>query len=277
MRKFLTILSCVTVVSLGSFYALFHNGIIMDGFRSGDKSLSTLPKDINATGLDELNFSGSSRVAFYHLKWALRNKSGPVYLIDLTDGKIKYYNTWESSLFKDNKRKPGVIYSLRRFLIGGSPSLVPEYVETEADVATRFGLKYQVFYIPRRHIPSQETVDKIVEFSQTMPADAWLHMHCDAGRGRTTMLMIMFDIIQNAHKVPVEDIVNRQHRLGGVDLFDTKVWVNGHYTQEQLQARVDFITSFYRYVKDSQGYGKQKWSKWCDENQVNSFARFQIG
>lgn len=277
MRKILTTVSITLVVGVVGFYALFHNGIVSNAFRTCDKNISSSFPDVNTIGLDKLNISGSSRVGFYHLQWALRHVQGPIYLIDLTDGKIKYYRSWESSIFKENRENPGLVYRLRRFLVSGSTKMIPDYYENEIDVAQRFGLNYQVFYIPRRHIPSQETVDNVVAFSQTMPKDAWLHMHCDAGRGRTTMLMIMFDIIRNGHDVSAEEIVERQYRLGGVDLFDTKIWVNGHYTQEQLQARKDFILTFYKYVNDPEGYGHQSWSTWCDKHQINLFSKFQIG
>ncbi len=277
MRKILISLSVIVVACAVGFYALFHNGMVSNAFRSCEKNITSSYPQVNTKGLDELNVSGSSRVALYHLKWSLRHVQGPIYLIDLTDGKIKYYRTLESSLFKERRLNPEFVYTLRRILIGGSSDILPQYLEKESDVAPRFGLIYQAFYIPRRHIPSQEMVDKIVAFAQILPKDAWLHAHCDAGRGRTTMFMIMMDIIKNGHQVSVEEIVERQYRLGGVDMFDTKVWVNGHYTQEQLQARKDFIISFHKYVTDPKGYGQQTWSAWCDKNDVHHFSRFQIG
>lgn len=247
---------------------LFHQALFTKNFRSTDKFLKTATRDINQTGLNTLRISGSKRIAFPHLKWLTQDIKGPFYIVDLTGDRIKYYKGLTAYLFKPNQKKPGIIPLLRRYLVSGSTTIDLAEIETEAEIAQRFGYYYRDFTIKRQGVPKKNVVDALVDFFMQLPKDAWLHLHCDAGKGRTTTVMTMIDILKNGKHVPLEDIVKRQHVMGGVDLFDTIVWVNGTYTGARLQTRKKFITYFYRYVNDSQGYGVKKWSEWCSSNEI---------
>jgi hypothetical protein len=250
-------------VLIGGSVSLFHQALFTKNFRSSSQFLKTAAEDINQTGLDTLRISGSKRIAFPHLKWLIKDVKGPFYIVDLTGDRIKYYKGLTAYLFKPEQQNPDLISLLRRYLIAGSRVIDPADIKTEAEMAQRFGLYYQGFSIRRQGIPRKDVVDKLVEFFMQLPKDAWLHLHCDAGKGRTTTVMAMIDILKNGRDIPLEDIIKRQHVMGGVDLFDTALWANGTYTVERLQTRKNFIISFYDYVNDPKGYGVQKWSEWC--------------
>lgn len=86
-----------------------------------------------------------------------------------------------------------------------------------------------------------------------IPKDAWLHFHCRGGRDRTTITMTIIDILQNGKNVSLENIVKRQNLLGGINLFDVKLWVRGTYSEDKLVKRKTFIESVYSYVNDPGG------------------------
>lgn len=130
---------------------------------------------------------------------------------------------------------------------------------TEAKMLKKYAAKYKRFYVKDHHAPTAEQVDEFLNFIATLPNNTWLHFHCRAGIGRTTTFMAMLDILRNAHKVTLEGIIKRQVLIGGTDLLDTK---RGLEQSESKEKRKEFITQFYRYASDVEGYPKTNWSEW---------------
>jgi hypothetical protein len=234
-------------------YGLLHKEFWLDRFRSSETFDIDSQHAVNTNHLKELRISGSSRLIFSDLKKHLSTVQGPVYIIDLTGGGEQYYYGYTAGFFKATKGKPNIIHLLRRLLLTGSMKIDVSALQKEEEIVQRHGYHYKSFLIVRRSPPSEQTMHDIVEFIEALPKEAWLHVHCFAGKGRTTMFMIMVDIIKNHATVPLEDIVKRQYLLGGIDLFDTTVWKNGSYTKEELEARKNFIIRFHQYVKNRQG------------------------
>ena len=90
---------------------------------------------------------------------------------------------------------------------------------TERQAAASFGLGYARFASTDHIWPEPEEVDAFLAWQKTLPKDAWLHFHCQAGKGRTTAYMIMRDIWLNGQKDSLETICARQHALGGQDVL----------------------------------------------------------
>ena len=76
-------------------------------------------------------------------------------------------------------------------------------------------------------------------------------------------MLVMFDIMKNAPKVALKDIVLRQHFLGAPDLLDTTIWPKGTYTKKQLEDRKKFIEDFYEFIVQRKSAGIQQWSDWA--------------
>lgn len=66
--------------------------------------------------------------------------------------------------------------------------------------------------------PPVSLLDALVACWRFLPDDAWVHIHCEHGHGRTTVQMVLYDCWRNASQVSLADIIVRQHLLGGVDL-----------------------------------------------------------
>ncbi len=109
--------------------------------------------------------------------------------------------------------------------------------------------------------PEDHEVDAFISFYKQLPENAWLHFHCSAGRGRSTTLLTLHDIMLNAPSSTLEEIIKRQTDLGGVDLIHisdnpVKEWKRPHAEQ-----RGNFIRQFYQYAKEEPGY-TVSWSEW---------------
>jgi hypothetical protein len=271
MRRYL--LLGIFLISLsGSYYLIMRDGLWVKHYRTTENVTINKSENVNLRGVEKLRISGSNLIIFSDLKRKLSHITGPIYILDLTGNGHSYYKDYPTTFLGMKKPHPGIVYLLRRFIINGFAPLDLSQVQKEHLVAEKNGFKHQYLSLERRGVPTPEMVDQLINFLKDLPKDAWIHLHCLAGKGRTTSVMVMIDILKNGRFVKLEDIVKRHHLMGGVDLFDTQVWENGTYTQEQLTRRKEFIVNFYQYVNDPSGYGIHSWREWCDKNHINPSA-----
>ena len=139
---------------------------------------------------------------------------------------------------------------------------------TEAELAQARGIHY--IRIPSTdHLkPPAEEVDQFVELISTQflnkeKADYWIHMHCSAGRGRTTTFLAMYDMMRNAVNVSFDDILARQAMIGGKDL--TEPFAIGDWRYEHHFERLQFLINFYNYCLENPNF-EQSWSSWIKKN-----------
>ena len=132
--------------------------------------------------------------------------------------------------------------------VGPPIQITASNVRTEEQMVKSHGAKYWRLAIQDHFRPQDSEVDRYLDFYRALPKDAWLHYHCYAGMGRTTLFMIMHDILKSAPQgVSFKDIVKRQALLGKVDLSDIpdskKNWGRQLYVE-----RYRFTKQFYDYV-----------------------------
>jgi hypothetical protein len=275
LKRF-SILFIFLSLSLGGFITwVMWDGFRLSYFRTCQDSISQSSKATDTRGLAELPISGSNRIIFDDLKQRLSHVRGKIYLVDLTGGGQEYYRSQYPMDFLgfDSKNPDLLKYQIRRFLINGWHEFKQQEYVKEEIVAREHGFEYISLYQERRDIPTKTMVDDLIKLVDTLPKDGWLHFHCRGGKGRTTSLMVMVDILKNGRQVSLEDIVKRHYLLGGINLFDTKVWKMGTYTKEQLLKRKNFIINFYKYVNDSDGYGARSWLSWCQKNGLRAYVK----
>ena len=121
----------------------------------------------------------------------------------------------------------------------------PKNTFTEKIAAEAAGLKYVRFYALDMTFPAPEVVDEYLKFLSQIDSDAWLHFHCQAGHGRTTTFLVIYDILKHPD-LSLENIVQRQYSLGGSNLFE-----NEEYEKN--------IRLFYEYAHEN---SPQSWSQW---------------
>ncbi|MFO1518790.1 MAG: hypothetical protein U1F57_03865 [bacterium] len=128
---------------------------------------------------------------------------------------------------------------------------------TEQQIAESLGIQYRRLPITDHRSPTDADVDRFLEIVKALPQDAWVHFHCEAGIGRTTTFMALYDMLKNAKQVTYSDIVKRQWMIGGLDLL--KMPSKEDYRYPYAVARTDLVRRFYDYA---QGDQTLSWSEW---------------
>ena len=132
-------------------------------------------------------------------------------------------------------------------------TFAPKKTPTEKQVAESAGFKYVRFYALDMAFPSPEVIDDYLLFLTQIDSEAWLHFHCQAGHGRTTIFLVIYDILKHPD-LSLENIVQRQFSLGGSNLFENKEYEKN-------------IKLFYTYAHEFKDRKTTEiWSDWLKNN-----------
>lgn len=110
-------------------------------------------------------------------------------------------------------------------------------------------------------------IDRFISFVKTLPKDAWIHIHCEGGMGRTTAFLCLYDMMHNAKKVSLEDIILRQWLLGGQD-FTGKSSKNYQKWPDEFEQRSKMLTLFYEYCRTNSGQFSLPYTDWLHTRQT---------
>ncbi|MBR4643056.1 MAG: protein tyrosine phosphatase [Selenomonadaceae bacterium] len=139
-------------------------------------------------------------------------------------------------------------------------TIIPRVVQTEREACAQVGFEYKRFAAADMQFPAPEIVDDFIIFVANLPENSWLHFHCQAGHGRTTTFLAMYDIMKNPD-VPLEEICKRQYLLGGSNLLlepEGDDWYS-----KMNRDRAKKIRLFHEFVQGTRAeqIGLQ-WSEW---------------
>lgn len=266
MKKYLTKTSILIGGGVGFmillmvflFFDAFYGG---NNFRTMQDPIPSSQK-VDLTGLREIQASGGNAPRFSDLQRRLSHITKDKIIVDVKCEYHGYIKGVPTTFLGYTVSPIGLRHTLRRFFLTGTTEERPDLVISESDEAKKYGFQYASFTIGNRFTATDDNIDDIVTFFDTLPKDVWLHIHCTNGKGRTSTILAMLDMMKNAPKVALSDIVKRHQLLGSVNLFDIKVWKNGTYDKEQLENRKNFIIAFYKFISDRKAGGPQKWSDW---------------
>lgn len=135
-----------------------------------------------------------------------------------------------------------------------------ERVCTEKELCDMAGVGYVRLVVPDHRRPDDAIVDEFVDLVKSHPG-AWLHFHCRAGKGRTGTFLAMYDMMSNAGKVSLEDILRRQYLFGGSELLDPPS--PDSWKHPYALARTAFLQKFYDYCAENRATFGVSWSQWC--------------
>ena len=173
-------------------------------------------KNLDFVGLDNLNISGSAEftsLSLLKLKENL-NVPPPIVIVDLRQEFHGFINSNAVSYstpssvgeltLNDINEKEKQLLSMVTF---GKPislgdenhSLIPTLVETEETLIRPNNLMYCRIPVKENERPTDEVVDKFINFVNNLKEDTWIHFHCKMGDERTTTFMAMYDMIKNSN------------------------------------------------------------------------------
>ena len=134
-------------------------------------------------------------------------------------------------------------------------------VMTEKELVESEGFKYLRLPVQDHIWPPAEEIDAFVSFVKRIdPGKVWLHFHCHAGKGRTTIMMMLYDMMRNPG-VPMQDIVVRQTMVGGSYPLYTED--SGSYKVPLYKEKARMTPLLYEYVqKNHKKNYKVPWSLW---------------
>lgn len=250
-------------------------------------------------GMEQLNVSASSIFSEKEFEQVLKKVPVPpdkVYVVDLRGESHGYLNGTAVSWFAANNwgndgRSLAIVTQLEQSQLAKAAADSPieiyrfdddknilldkvtvdvKRVRTEKQMVTEHGAHYFRLALSDHFRPDDPDVDAFLEFYKQLPKDAWLHYHCFAGMGRTTIFMAMHDILKNAQNVSFDDIIQRQALIGIVDLSDIpdskKNWSRKAYIE-----RYQFVKHFYDYVKANPEL-KLSWSTWARKHAYETYT-----
>ena len=135
-------------------------------------------------------------------------------------------------------------------------------VETEHQKADEIGFIYVRFPVTDMFFPQPEIVEQFMNFVANLKENDWVHFHCQAGRGRTTTFMVMYEILKNPEK-SLGEICARYE----TNLIERKVDNGNHdYYIEAHNSRAEQLIDFFFYVRDfQQGRINTSWSEYVNQ------------
>lgn len=255
-----------------------------------------IPQTYNTMGLATLNMSGSGQFSSSQFK-ALLNyladlgiSPSQLVVVDLREEPHAFLNghafgwyakgAWHThgdpvAVVMNNERERLAELSLGqtailRKIVGKNKKGEPHLLTTKSYVITSLmteeqlviaaGAQYVRLPITDHRRPEDKVVDQFLELIKRLPSDAWLHWHCHGGRGRTSVAMVMYDMVRNP-TLSRKAIIDRQVALGSIDIRERSNGFKSHkYPNED--ARHAFINRFYDYLHAPDGYGVMSWTKW---------------
>jgi hypothetical protein len=152
--------------------------------------------------------------------------------------------------------------------IGKKKDLTEEIIQvesyfTEQGLAEQAGAEYRRIPILDHTRPLDPEVDEIIHLVKNLPANGWLHIHCAGGKGRTTTVSCMIDMMYNSSELSAYEIIQRQQTLGGSNLWDVEENYKNKdpITFERGIERREFLRLFHQYCLQNPDY-KINWSEW---------------
>lgn len=261
LRKKIILIILLFVALFVYILVITFNAQLRGRFRTMQDPIS-VATDVDLTGLREIQASGGDIPRFPLLSWRLGDIKAKKIIVDAELQGTTYIRGLPTTLLSyENLKDTDWKHYLHRLIFTGTLSFRPDLTFKEEQVANQYGFDYKHVVIGSRFSASDQNIDEIVHFLDTLPENTWVHFHCSHGAGRTSILLVMYDIMKNAPKVTLANIVERQILLGSVDLFDTTVW-GGVYTKEMLENRKRFIEQFYDFICQRKAGGIQQWSDW---------------
>ncbi len=260
-------------------------------------------QNISNAGFNALTISGSAQYSWPELEEMVKHihkrhkvAYDKIYVLDLREEPHGFFNgnaiSWYYGplSYQQNKSEPGVVaselrridqvrtfpkafvYKVKKSELGVAQAKQPfwepvKILMREREAVLSLGAQYKRLPVTDHFRPQATDIDDFVAWVKQLPKDAWIHMKCRGGKGRTTTFMVLFDIIQNP-TVSIDDILERHKLLGGVELSRKKL-KQGHEWKLRLSLdRFSIVRHFHAYRNDLDGWDKMTFSQWVTKKGI---------
>lgn len=246
-----------------------------------------VPGNYEHLGLKDLHIMGSAQFSEQNLNFVLAHYPKPSYIFDLRQEShgflngiaISWYgkNNWaninktqQENLRTENTllasltaQKEMIIHKVTQKKGSAIEASVPIKIEVnkafdEQQLAQKNNIHYVRIGIPDHHQPTSEQVNEFIKVVRTIPKTDWMYFHCRGGMGRTTTFMAMADMMANAKKLTLEQILIRQSLMGGQDLIKKSSSRNKLLGPLGYQ-RLQFLKKFYTYSRNNKDNFQTGW------------------
>lgn len=273
MRKILTLLLvCVTVLAWTA--AAKAEGV----WRLDASNANELPRNFRID--DKLRASGAGQTSLLGLKLLYENlrehTSGRIFYVDVRQESHGFFNGYPASYYIEKNLANFFLHNdgiedreieQLNDVLDTRVNLIPlgdfdkaHYqpvnlfvtdVQSERQAAENLGFTYARLGGTDMMFPSPDVVDAFIELVANMNDDDWFHVHCQAGQGRTTLFLVMYDILKNPDK-SLGEICERQKLLGGSDLLTRRTGDPKDYYVQAHNHRAEKLIEFFFYVRGTQ-------------------------
>ena len=225
---------------IGLICLVFIEAHQMQDIRTMQDEIHSTEK-VDLTGLRDIRASGGNLPRFPTLAKRFSHLKENIIIVNAESKLTGYIKGLPVTLFGYKNPSPELRHYIRRLVFTGTFRESPDAVSSGAQEAKKHGFTYKNLVIGSRYSAPDQNIDNIVTFFDKYAQNSWIHFHCSHGKGRTSMLLAMLDIMKNAPHVKLKDIFRRQYLLKSIDLTDMTRWLKGGYTSEMLENRKKFI------------------------------------
>ena len=247
-------------------------------------------KTPSTTGLIDLHASGSGEFTADNLRLLLTRTHGPVTIFDLRQETHIFVNglpaswfatrdwanvgrsqteieeaetAWAQSLGPDSEIavRPGKPVKKGDADSAVAHQVIVKEASIERDLVSSSGTSYVRVAVTDHTRPLDDAVDRFIVAVRALPENGWAHFHCEAGLGRTTTFMVLYDMLRNATRVSLEDIAQRQ-KLLSFDYDVLRPVGPGNWKAPYVEDRIAFVYAFYDYARANPNGRPQLWSEW---------------
>lgn len=192
------------------------------------------------------------------------------YCLDIRDGKL--IDVFEKKS-KPAKRSLCFLRRILNNLSSESSDISSEKLQPIDALLQRRGIPYAA-PLPHSWLQDWSYVPALISlFEAAKASDTYIHFYCKNGKGRSTTLVVLYDIYLNP-TVPLHDIIERHYCMGGEDLQNVKPWSKGTWTATALENRYRLVKAFYDYM--NVGYGQQSWGGWLEMQAAEDYENLSI-
>lgn len=94
--------------------------------------------------------------------------------------------------------------------------------------------------------PTDAMVENLLDFFKNLPQNAWIHVHCHAGKGRTSTVLLMYHLFKKREN-NLQEVSRLHQKYGSTDLLK----VNEKWSKEKQKKRADFVQNFFTWSQGS--------------------------